>query len=99
MINSFNTRSGVDVIARNYSAGKQLLNCFEWDVLYIDHDLNGIETGYDLIMWAIHHHKLPKVVIVTSTNHIGVENIRAALLYSAKYKEPSYNEFWDYKGE
>lgn len=37
------------VIVRNYNMGILMLSHFTWDILYLDHDLGGPKTGYDII--------------------------------------------------
>lgn len=39
------------VIARTYTMGIHLLQLFKWDILYLDHDLGGPKTGYDVIAY------------------------------------------------
>ena len=68
-----------DIIARNFTAGKLLLENFTWDTLLLDHDLGEDPTGYDLINFAITGNFVPKEVIIVSSNPVGRDNISAAL--------------------
>lgn len=73
---------GCDIIARNYAAGKAVLEAMHDKIacLCIDHDLGGLSTGYDLISWALEANKLPSQVQIVSSNPVGRENIERALL-------------------
>lgn len=74
-----------DVIARNYDSARMLLHEFDWKRIYIDHDLGEedvTKTGYKLISDALEIGVLKhtKSIIIVSSNPVGVDNIRRALL-------------------
>lgn len=48
--------------------------------LYIDHDLGEINTGYDLVVWALQNGLCPKQVFIVSANPVGRDNIARALV-------------------
>lgn len=78
-----------DFIARTYEAAEIAL----WNlrpyitVLILDHDLGEEKDGYDLCKWALEHNCLPREVQLVTSNPVGRENIRLALInagYSSK---------------
>lgn len=71
------------VIARSFEMGIKLLEAFRWDVLYLDHDLGGQKTGYDVIKWIeeeLHTNMgyivVPKQMICVSSNGPGIQRIK-----------------------
>ena len=70
----------VDVIARTAAAGKEMLKSYrKWECVCFDHDLGGIDTGYDVMVWAIQNRLLPNRVQLVTSNPVGRKNMRAAL--------------------
>ena len=70
----------VDVIARTAAAGKEMLKSYtNWECVCFDHDLGGIDTGYDVMVWAIQNKLLPNRVQLVTSNPVGRKNMRAAL--------------------
>jgi len=71
-----------DFIARTYEAAELSL----WSlkayitVLILDHDLGEEKTGYDLCVWALEHNCLPREVQLVTSNPVGRENIKLALI-------------------
>lgn len=80
---------GADIIVRNYVLGINAIksinktNPNDWE-LWIDHDLGGEKTGYDIINFIEEQNIRPKVVKIISANPVGVERISLAL-NSMKY--------------
>lgn len=70
------------IIARDFESGKKMLALGGFDVLYLDHDLGEINTGYDIINWASEYADeiLPPKIVVVSSNPVGLENIGRALV-------------------
>ena len=70
-----------DVIARTYEAAQKLLTLGDWEVICLDHDLGGEETGYDLINWMTEKDllKCDNFQLVTD-NPVGKKNMAAALI-------------------
>jgi len=65
---------GADVICRNYKAALRLLAKLDArpsDVLGIDFDLGGNESGNDLLIWAIAYKYLPKNIQIVTMNPVG----------------------------
>ena len=77
-----------DIVARNARAGKAILEelsgCISY--LYIDHDLGGETSGYDVVRWALARGYLPNKVQVVSLNPPGRKAIKNILLDN-DYKE------------
>lgn len=73
---------GCELIARTAKVGKLILSELSnrIECLCIDHDLGTLETGYDVINWAVENDCLPKHVQVVSMNPVGKENIARALV-------------------
>jgi hypothetical protein len=70
----------VDVIARTASAGKDMMMSYrKWECVCFDHDLGEIDTGYDVMVWAIQKSLLPNRVQLVTSNPVGRKNMRAAL--------------------
>ena len=71
----------VDVIARTASAGKEMLKSYrKWECVCFDHDLGmEIDTGYDVMVWAIQNKLLPNRVQLVTSNPVGRKNMRVAL--------------------
>jgi CheY-like chemotaxis protein len=65
----------------------ELLNRHYWDVLFLDHDLQGKAfvrsgrgTGYEVANWLAHHpHRMPKQIIIHSMNPAGARNMKRVL--------------------
>jgi hypothetical protein len=65
----------VDVIARTASAGKEMLKSYrKWECVCME-----IDTGYDVMVWAIQNRLLPNRVQLVTSNPVGRKNMRAAL--------------------
>jgi len=71
-----------DIIARTAKAGKLVLKQLSGhiDELGIDHDLTCLETGYNVVLWAIENDCLPDKVQVISMNPVGRKAIVSVLL-------------------
>lgn len=71
-----------DLIARTPTLGKRALAYFSGDIecLCLDHDLGAPESGYDVLKWAIEHDLLPSHVQLVTSNPVGRENMKAALI-------------------
>jgi DNA-binding response OmpR family regulator len=68
-----------DAVARTYDDALRMLRSFEYDVLYLDHDLGDERTGYDLLMQIIAEDRVPRSVICISWNPSGRRRIEAAV--------------------
>lgn len=71
---------GCDVIARTPEAAKYLLSNGKWECVCLDHDLGSTESGYDILIWALDNNLLPDKVQLVSSNPIGRERMRVALV-------------------
>ena len=73
---------GCELIARNAKVGKLILSELSKHIecLCIDHDLGTLETGYDVINWALANNCLPNHVQIVTSNPPGRENIAKALI-------------------
>jgi len=84
------TPTGVvpDLIVKNYDAAIDILMAFDelgWlsdDDLYLDHDLGGNETGYDLMCWIEKQGVIsnPKRIICVSDNAPGRAKIEQVII-------------------
>ena len=71
---------GCDVIARTPDGARQALRGCEFVGLCLDHDLGHVESGYDILVWALNEgHVPPRVQLVTS-NPAGRDRMGAALV-------------------
>ncbi len=69
------------VIARNYKRSIQLLEKYEFDIIFLDHDLGEEKTGYDIAVWIEEkimtkkwNKKIP-IIKCHSANPVGRERI------------------------
>jgi hypothetical protein len=66
-------------VARTYDDALRMLRRFEYDVLYLDHDLGEPRTGLDLLRELIRDGRVPPRVECISWNPVGRKNIEAEL--------------------
>ena len=70
-------------VARTYEEALRLLRRFDYDVLYLDHDLGepggDPRTGLDLLRQLIRDERVPPRVECISWNPVGRANIEAEL--------------------
>jgi hypothetical protein len=65
-----------DCIVRCYDLAMELLKLKVWRTVYIDHDLGGQKTGYDLLCWLEENKEyLPDRIICVSANPVGKEKM------------------------
>lgn len=70
----------VTKIARDYYEGVLALSCRRWDLVYLDHDLGGDKTGYDIMCWLEEHQDcLPPKIVCISANPPGRDRINAVI--------------------
>jgi hypothetical protein len=64
-------------VARTYDEALRLLRRFDYDVLYLDHDLGDPRglTGYDLLLEVIADRRVPPRVECISWNPVGRQRI------------------------
>lgn len=77
----------VDVIARNFAAGKfMLMTGMLWEGIVFDNDLaseKAGEDGADLLDWAIQTRNLrTNLVQIVSSNPVGVKRMQEMLLHA-----------------
>lgn len=86
------------VIARSYKMGILMLQHFTWDILYLDHDLGGPKTGYDIIKFIeeMVHTGYPAVspndMICVSANPSGKKRIEEGWTQICKKLEEIKND-------
>ena len=80
LIDDFRTMTEVDHTARTARDGQEFLKKNYVTHLYIDHDLGGLITGYDIINWALYVDLCPPNVMILSDNPVGRDNIVRALV-------------------
>lgn len=71
-----------DRVCRTFEEGLEAIKEGGWGILYLDHDLGDAQdrSGYDIIRYIEENQELrPDVVIIVSSNPVGVKNIQAAL--------------------
>lgn len=67
-------------VARTYDDALRMLRRFEYDTLYLDHDLGDDKrTGLDLLRQLIADNRVPARVECISWNPVGRKNIEAEL--------------------
>lgn len=72
-------------VARTYKEGLALLCAFDWDELYLDHDLGDFEggrerTGYDILVWLETYKELaPKKIILVTSNAAVLKKMNQAI--------------------
>ena len=64
-------------VARTYDDAVRMLKRFDYDVLYLDHDLGEPRTGYDLLNHLISIGRVPPRVECISWNPAGKHRIEA----------------------
>jgi hypothetical protein len=77
----------LDLIARNYFSGLEVLKSFQISTLYLDHDLHSYSecgtkefTGYDLICYLESNpDRLPEKIICVSSNPVGRARIEQVI--------------------
>lgn len=77
----------VDLIARNYWAGRQALRELgPWDLLLLDHDLNSYDesgkefTGYDIVCFLEYSiNSRPKDIKLVTSNPVGRSRMEVVL--------------------
>lgn len=68
-----------EAIARTVEAGRKLLSVGGWECVCFDHDLGGLESGYDLLKWGLDRGLVPSRVQLVTDNPVGRKNMRTAL--------------------
>lgn len=81
---------GADIVARTYKAGLAVLRTKEITHLYLDHDLGGNKTGYDLLKEALNYALLPNKITLVTANPVGLINMKAFLI-DCGYKSSEHN--------
>lgn len=71
-----------DMVCKTYEEGLRALIEEKWDTVYIDYDLEGDKTGYDILNGFISSgcNKRPGNIIVTTANKKGKQEINIALM-------------------
>lgn len=77
-------------VARTYEDALRLLRRYDYDVLYLDHDLGepggDMRTGLDLLRELIYENRVPPRVECISWNPVGRMNIEAELAAYARHR-------------
>ena len=73
-----------DVSAKTGEDGAVLLAGVKWDGVYLEHDLAGALSGYDVVQSALDHGVLPSSVYLITSNRQGRSNT-GVLLEDAGY--------------
>ena len=68
-----------DIIARNYAAGQAVLWAKIATHLYLDFDLGGTKTGYDLLKIGFSHNLIPDFVKLVTHNPPGRKQMAGLL--------------------
>lgn len=63
----------------NYKEAIRVLSGCDVEEIFLDHDLGGKKTGYDIAVWMVEHDKVPQLVSVHSANPVGREDIEQLL--------------------
>lgn len=78
----------IDVIAKTFDSGLEILRNLKVTSLYIDHDLGDrdpIRNGHKLLQIAIHESRLPPMVCVVTDNPVGRHNMEFELEHGAEF--------------
>jgi len=80
---------GADIVCRNIDAARFVFMAFHgkgaWDLLLLDHDLGGRETGMDFLKWGHRFGMLPPEIVLVTDNPVGRKNMEAFLENDAGY--------------
>jgi hypothetical protein len=88
LIDDVRTIEAVDIIARNYFSGIEMLKSYVWEELLLDHDLASYDetgkeyTGYDVMCWIEQNlpiEKIPKTIRCVSANPVGRAKIEQVI--------------------
>lgn len=80
-----------DAVARTAEAGRKLLAMGGWEVVCLDHDLGGQESGYDVLTWGLDRGYIPDRVQLVTSNPVGRKNMSAALESSGYLSSDGFN--------
>lgn len=73
----------VDVVAKTFSSGLELIRSYQWDEIYLDHDLGDPDprhTGYDLLCFMESSPEyLPKKIILVTSNPVGIQKMNVVI--------------------
>jgi len=88
----------VDIIARNGISGLKLLDAFDFEMVYFDHDLGDGITGFEVLSQALNRNRLnqSKIKLITS-NPVGrerMENILGDFGFK-KIRPNPYESYWE----
>ncbi len=65
---------------RTYKEGIEELQKKGWETLLLDHDLGGIKTGYDILLWLEGHVEfLPKTILLITNHPVGMKRMADTL--------------------
>lgn len=78
---------GCDLIARTPEGARAALRSCEFVGLCLDHDLGFVETGYDLLQWALEHGHVPPIVELVTSNPPARDRMGAALEHAGWVKK------------
>lgn len=78
-------------VARTYDDALRMLRRFDYDVLYLDHDLGDARgrTGYDLLLRTDHDGRVPSRVECISWNPVGRKRIEQLAASIARIRAES----------
>jgi len=70
-----------------------MLSDYRWEGLCLDHDLGGMDTGYDVLMWAITEGRVPPIIELVTSNPVGRDRMGAALEAAGYIKKSPFKFF------
>lgn len=77
----------MDIICRNSTAGKAVLELFDIDELYLDNDLGETVEGYQILQWAANHGLVPEKVVLVTANPIAKQKMIDILTLDLNYTQ------------
>lgn len=77
----------MDIICRNSTAGKAVLEHFDIDELYLDNDLGESVEGYQILQWAANHNLVPEMVVLVTANPIAKQKMIDTLTLDLHYSQ------------
>lgn len=87
LIDDIRNIEDMDIICRNSTAGKAVLEHFDIDELYLDNDLGESVEGYQILQWAANHNLVPEMVVLVTANPIAKQKMIDILTLDLHYTQ------------
>jgi len=93
LVDDMRTLKNITKTCRNYQNACMAVLQYDFDVLYLDHDLGEHNTGYDFMKYCIGRDIRFKYVVVVSSNPVGRDAI-GFMLKASGYKQKNPYTFF-----